>query len=146
MRQSPLTCRSTPRVPGSFGVFSIALLTISVSSGCGRISWGMDYERALRTASEQRTRVLVAFHSMANADCRAMDTEAFSDAAVQKHIREYVPVRLDPIINWQLARKFGVDTVPAFFVVRPDGEVMGSRVGKMTAEQFDYFLIRNRLN
>jgi len=127
-------------------VLSISLLAMTASSGCGRVNWGMNYERALRTAAEQRTRVLVAFHSMTNADCRAMDADAFSDAKVRKHIQQYVPVRLDPVINWQLAKRFGVETVPAFFVVRPDGEIMGSRVGKMTAEQFDYFLIRNRLN
>ncbi|MBP7936529.1 MAG: thioredoxin family protein [Phycisphaerae bacterium] len=123
-----------------------ALLVVAGLTGCSPIRWEVSYERALQVAAERRTRVLVAFHSVVNADCRAMDAEVFSDANVQKHVRQYVPVRLDPLIHRQLAKQFGVETVPAFLVVRPDGAVVGGRGGRMDAEQFGYFLIRSRFN
>ncbi|GEM_PF-724432 len=138
-RQAQDGLRATRAIP-------FVLLVVAGLTGCSPIRWEVSYEHALQLAAERRARVLVAFHSVANADCRAMDAEVFSDANVQKHVRQYVPVRLDPVIHRQLAKQFGVETVPAFLVVRPDGAVMGSRGGRMDAEQFGYFLIRNRFN
>lgn len=153
MRDSATTRRRWPLPPRRSRGRSRLLLSLPVFLpaiagliGCSQVRWETSYERALQQAAENRTRVLVMFHSLANADCRAMDAEVFADTKVQRQVRQYVPVRLDPFINRQLAKQFGVSTVPAFFVVRPDGEIMGSRVGKLGIDQFGYFLIRNRLN
>lgn len=136
--------------PTCFRLKRWATLTVvtgcGLMAGCGSVRWEMDYARGLREAVQHRRRALIQFHSGASADCRDMDFNVFTNAKVQETIKEFVPIRLDIWLNRDIARQYGVERVPAFIVVRPDGSVAGAHVGKLDEERFRVFLIRHRYN
>ena len=72
-----------------------------------------------------------------------MDRTVFTDGEVRKLMRQFVAVRLDPVLHKRLAATWEVQEVPSFVVIRPDGSVGGKHDGKMTAEEFRFFLINH---
>ncbi|MHC4441355.1 MAG: thioredoxin family protein [Planctomycetota bacterium] len=119
---------------------------ISLLAGCSTIQWEHDYKKGVRRAAQLRKRVLVQFHSNVNPDCIEMDRKVFTDPEVQKLMGEYVAVRLDYLLNKKLADDLDVQIVPTFLVLRHDGAIVGSHVGKMNETKFKYFLIKQRYN
>ncbi len=114
--------------------------------GCGSIRWETSYDQGMREAMQKRQRVLLQFASSMNADCREMDADVFPDPEVERLMRSFVPVRLDTVLDRELAKHLGVREVPAFYVIRTDGQVVGSHIGKLDAEKFRAFLIKYRFN
>ncbi len=119
---------------------------VAGAAGCGSIQWETSYDRAMRRGIEQRRRVLVQFASTVSTDCREMDLKVFTDSEVQRLTKNFVPVRLDTVLDKKLADHLGVSVVPSFYVIRPDGQVVGSHAGKMDAEKFRIFLIKYSYN
>jgi len=133
--------------PGRLGavlLLLLALLLPAPAGGCGAVFWEPGYEPARQKAAGQQRRMLVVFVSGLDEDCRRMDREVLADGDIRRLIGEYVPVRLDCGLNRRLAEQYGVDRLPAFYIVRPDGSVAGCRSGVMDIESFRAFLIRNR--
>ncbi len=126
------------------GRFSGGLLLLILAGGCGSVLWEPGYEPARQKAVREQRRLLVAFVSGFNEDCGRMDREVLADGDIRRLIGEYVPVRLDTALHPRLAEQYGVDRLPAFYIVRPDGSVAGCRSGVMDVETFRAFLIRNR--
>ncbi|HSW44969.1 MAG TPA: thioredoxin family protein [Phycisphaerae bacterium] len=114
--------------------------------GCGAVRWEYSYDKGMRQAMKQQRRALVEFVSTVSLDCHEMDTKVFTSTEVARLMQRYVAVRLDMAVHRDLARQFNVQTVPTFFVVRPDGQIMGSHVGKMDEEKFRAFLIKYAYN
>lgn len=124
----------------------LAILTLlGPMSGCSLlgVAWEHDYQVGLRRAAETRQRALVEFYSFWNQDCRAMDGEVFANNEVRELLRQFIPVRVDAGLNAKLMEEFGANTLPTFVVIRPDGEVVTTRAGRMDAAQFRVFLIGN---
>jgi hypothetical protein len=122
------------------------ILTIAVFpalAGCSPIKWEHNYQRGLELAQQQRKRALIHVHSNISQGSREMDSEAFSDPEVQQLMANFVAIRLDQLMDRQVVEQLGVQVVPTFFVVRPDMTIVGSHAGKMNAERFRVFLIRN---
>ena len=114
--------------------------------GCGPIQWETSYDKGMRQAMDQRRRVLVEFVSRVSPDCADMDMSVFSDADVQKLMQKFVAIRLDTVFDKELAKYFNVQATPSFFVIRPDGQIVGSHSGKLDAEKFRIFLIKSSYN
>ena len=53
---------------------------------------------------------------------------------------------VDTVFDKELAKYFNVQATPAFFVIRPDGQVVASHSGKLEAEKFRIFLIKSSYN
>jgi len=123
-----------------------ALATCDLIAGCGAVQWQYSYDKAKREAAQQRRRMLVEFASAASMDCHEMDAKVFTNAEVRQLMQRFVAVRLDSVFHRDLARQFNVQTTPTFFVIRPDGQVVGSLAGKMDAEKFRVFLIKYSYN
>ena len=123
----------------------LATLSVVLGSGCSPIHWERDYDAGLKRAARQRRRALVQFYSAVNTDCLEMDRKV-SDPDVQELMHNFIAIRLDSVLNKQLAKQFNVQTVPTFFVIRPDRQIAGSASGKMDAEKFRIFLIKHSYN
>jgi len=113
--------------------------------GCSGPRWRFDLDRALRDATEQNRLVLVEFWSLFSRPCAQMDSEVFSDPAVQEVMKDMICVRLDRVLHGKLAKQRQVTTTPTFLILRPDGSEIGSAVGPMTARQFRRFLLRAKV-
>jgi len=121
-------------------------LCLLLSTGCSIVPWKYDYDSAIKTAVEQRRRLLVVFTAGTSADAHEMDWKVFTDAKVVEMMREFVPLRQDLYLNRSRAEELGVQTVPAFVVIRPDGTIAGTQTGKLTPEALRLFLIKYRFN
>ena len=124
----------------------VILATCEMVVGCGPIQWETSYDKGMRRAMDQRRRVLVEFVSRMSPDCADMDMNVFSEADVQKLMQKFVAIRLDTVFDKELAKYFNVQATPAFFVIRPDGQVVASHSGKLEAEKFRIFLIKSSYN
>ncbi len=114
--------------------------------GCSGVPWESSYDSAMRTAATERKRVLLVFMSATDGDSIEMEREVFSDEAIQDLMGRYAPVRLDPFLHRDMARELNVQRLPAFFVVRADGQLVGGAQGKMDLDRFQVFLIRHMYN
>jgi len=127
-------------------VLAVVVAGGALVTGCAGIHWEPTYSGALRKAAEQRKRMLLAFLSPADIDCLEMERKVFSDEGIRKLMDKFIAVRLDPLLHRSLARQLNVETVPAFFVFRPDHVLVGSYQGKMDVEKFQVFLIKHMYN
>jgi thioredoxin-related protein len=123
-----------------------ALAACGFVTGCGSVQWQYSFDKAQREAAQQKRRMIVEFTSAASMDCQLMDAQVFTNAEVRQLMQRFVPVRLDSVFHRDLARQFGVQTTPSFFVLRPDGQIVGSYAGKLDAEKFRVFLIKYSYN
>ena len=126
----------------------VALLCLlgGLPGGCAWVHWEFDHQAGLRKAVKNRQRALILFTRGFDTGANQMDREVFSDPDVQHLMRYFVPIRVDAGLNPRLVEQFGVKGTPAFVVVRPDLTVAAVQEGKMTAEQFRHFLIKNSLH
>jgi len=124
----------------------LAILSVALGSGCSSIHWERSYEAGLERAARQRRRALVQFYSAVDPDCLEMDRKVFSDPDVQDLMHNFIAIRLDSVLNRQLATYFNVQTIPTFFIIRPDRQIAGSESGAMDAEKFRIFLIKYSYN
>lgn len=124
----------------------LAAMIVGCASGCSSIQWERSFEAGLKRAATQRRRALVQFYSAVDGDCMEMDRKVFSDSDVQDLMHNFVAIRLDSVLNRKLTEQFNVQTVPTFFVIRPDGQVAGSTSGVMDTEKFRIFLIKYSYN
>jgi len=124
----------------------LATLSVALGAGCSPIQWERSYDAGLKRAARQRRRALVQFYSAVNSDCLEMDRKVFSDPDVQELMHHFVAIRVDSVLNKKLTKQFNVQTVPTFFVIRPDRQIAASTSGKMDAEKFRIFLIKYTYN
>lgn len=77
--------------------------------------------------------------AMATADwcgpCQALKAGALTDARVVAFLSEHtVPVYIDVDANGGDANALGVRSIPALYLIGPDGEALGQTVGNASAE------------
>lgn len=134
------------RLPARTLAVAVLLALSGLVAGCGAVRWETSYDTGMRQAMEQRRRVLLQFVSTVSPACTDMDLHVFTDSEVRRLMKNFVPIRLDTVIDKDLTRHFNVPTTPAFYVIRPDGQVVGSQIGKLDAEKFRTFLIKYSYN
>lgn len=97
-------------------------------------------ETALRQAKAEKKVVVVFFSAKWCTWCQKMAITALVDQRVLALGGKMMWVKADIEDDPQLAGAFGVVGVPSMVMLNSDGEVVGSRVGYMTAEQLSTFL------
>jgi tetratricopeptide (TPR) repeat protein len=68
--------------------------------------------------------------------CKKMDSETFSDAAVIKALKDYVALKVDSDKQPSVAREYGVQVLPTFFVLMADGAPIHRQEGFIPAKDF----------
>ncbi len=63
-----------------------------------------------------------------------------SDSEIERAVNRFVPVRLDWMDEPELAARYGVNGVPAYRVIAPDGEMIARTSGYQPVQQFKHFL------
>lgn len=101
----------------------------SVVAGDG---WLESYTAAKDTVESDGGAILIHFHAWYCGPCKQMDANVFSDAAVQRALRDgLASIKVDTTHDPELAAKYGADTVPRDVVVFPDGTVETLNIGYM---------------
>jgi len=142
----PVKRRDWPMKKGVF--LTLVSWAALLGTGCadGMLSWERDYGKGMLRARQQGRRALVQFYTALDKECIDMDLEVFSDKDVKTALQDFVLIRLDGVVNKDLAQRFNVQTVPTFYMIRSDGRTVATHAGKMDAREFSFFLIKYRYN
>lgn len=109
-------------------VFCLLLLARTVSAG--QPGWISSYSEARSRADQLNMPLLIHFHAWYCGPCQRMNREVFSSSSVQSELQEgLVAVEVDVTQDQELARQYGVSTVPRDVVVFPDGTVETLKTG-----------------
>ena len=123
-------------------LFLISLWTASLAGvlRAGELPWETDYDQALATAAAERKPLLVDFSASWCGPCRLMENTTFADEKVRSDLEGYILVRVDLDQNATLAGKYGVQAIPACFLVNQFGERVANRVGYIAPAAFRSWL------
>lgn len=118
----------------------LVLLLVVLRPDSSPAGWGGDFEAALTRARETDRPLVVAFHGAHCPPCQLMDRTVLGKPDVVEALKDFVPVRLDPNANLDLARKYQIAATPTYLVLSPDGTPVHGIIGPQSVEEFVAFL------
>ena len=112
------------------------------SEGKIQLQWLKDYSEALKKAETEKKPLLIDITTDWCGWSKKMDRETFADTAVQKELRSFVLIRLNPEAsdkNQKIADSYTVDGFPTLVVANYQGEQIGCDSGyKSPKELLDF--------
>ena len=115
------------------------------SNGAGKsragaqIGWLRSYDEALRSAARAGKPIVLFVFTKWCGYCRKMDREVFQSAEVVEQSRHFVYLRLDAEDGGEgtkAARRYGVNSYPASFILDQQGAVLGRIPGFVVAPRW----------
>lgn len=111
------------------------------------VSWNTSYDRAVAEAEQTHKPIFVVFSSKNCGACNHMHAWVFSDKQVADFIeKDFVPLHVDVTQvtpdAMALARRYGVNAIPAMFVIAPDGTPVSQSVGLMSKDELTDWLTK----
>lgn len=119
------------------GLFLVVFMLLSVLSvSAESLSW-TPLEKALESAAASGKKVYYYFYTPTCPWCKTMAEETLSAEAVITRLNaDFVPVKINVFSARDLARSFGLETVPASIFLSPEGTVLLNRQGYLPPEKF----------
>ena len=100
------------------------------------IPWRASYAAALDEGRAAKKPVFVYFTADWCGPCQGLKHTTWADPSVEAALREYVPVKVDVDRDAQVAQKYRVTGIPAYFVLDPAGSVVGNWDGAQPPVEF----------
>jgi hypothetical protein len=116
------------------------LVALVGAAGCSGVQWHSRLEPALERAARLQQLTLVQFRTLADRDSVEADQRLFTNPEVVKALKDFQCVRLDAVFHKQLADAWGVNVVPTYLILRPDGTLVDRRSGPQDPDEFRAFL------
>ncbi|MFQ5491692.1 MAG: thioredoxin family protein [Phycisphaerae bacterium] len=104
--------------------------------------WPADFQQAQRNAVDAQKPLLIQFSSSGCPYCVRMDREVLTTEAVGALLADFELVRIDAWQEDALAGRYGIEGIPAFVVLGPQGQFVGKVEGYQPADRFTAFLRR----
>jgi len=123
--------RRVPPAPSSNGT--------GKASASGSIRWTRNYDEAIRYAGRSNKPIVLFVYTKWCGFCRKMDHEVFINGGVVQQSKDFVYLRLDAedgAGGTQVARRYGVSSYPATFILDRQGTVLGRIPGFVEASRF----------
>src|ERR1039457_1636683 len=128
-----------PYIAGVVGIMFVAA-TFSLlaqvpnpgSEGKVQLPWLKEYPEALKKAEAEKKPLLIDITTDWCGWSKKMERETFADPAVQKELRSFILIRLNPEAsdkNQKLADSYGADGYPTLIVANFRGEQIGETSG-----------------
>jgi len=110
--------------------------------------WLTDYKQALKIAKESNKSLFIDFTGFTCTNCRWMETKMFVKPEIDNLIGQYVKVRLytdrqkEPYISNKMLQmeKFNSIELPLYVILKPDGELVGTKAFTRDENEFITFL------
>ncbi len=103
------------------------------------VAWLHSLERGRELGRTRRAPVLVIAGAVWCGPCKVLDEE-LKQPVVQNELQRWVPVHLDVDDDPDAASQLAVSSIPALRVLSPDGRLIASHEGVMSAEQLSSWL------
>lgn len=123
----------------------------------GLTDW-VSFEEAFDVAKEDNKLLLLDIYEIGCKFCREMEATVYPSPAVKAIIEQsYVPVRIDgnsdtPLVwkgkkipSKQFAQEMGVSAYPYTVIMTPEGQVLDSKRGFLSALEFSQLLRQHRI-
>lgn len=108
----------------------------------GAIEWQKSFAAARSQAQKSKKRLLVDFYADWCGPCKMMDATTFKDARVVELSQKYVMARVNVDREPKLAARYGVETLPRFFVMDAKGKVLRELASYNEAKAFSLFMLQ----
>ena len=122
---------------------SLARLCIVISLICAtsaahaEVRWQTDLEAAKRTAAQTNKLVLVHFWASWCKPCMRLESTVFNQPGLGEALeKDFVLVKVNIDHRPTTARKYGVQSIPADAVIRPDGQLVEKSSSPRTASAY----------
>jgi len=103
----------------------------------GHSVWLTDYQQAVKTARDQQRLLLVHFYADWCGPCRKMQRETLSSKALAEQFRgRVVAVKINTDRNAQLAKRFGIRSLPSDVFVTPGGRILSRHTGYQPRKRY----------
>ena len=119
---------------------AIVMIWQSVSPAQSAVAWQSDLNAAIEQAAQADKPVLISFSSPACVYCRQMESEVFPQKEVLAEVDKFIPVKINTFEDARTGARFGVEGLPAYVVLAPNGKVLGMIDGFRPAPAFIRFL------
>ncbi len=113
------------------------VIAASATSVVAEDAWLESYTAAKDAVENDGGAILIHFHAWYCGPCKQMDANVFSDAEVQRALRNgLASIKVDTTHDPELAAKYGADTVPRDVAIFPDGTVETLNIGYMSKNSY----------
>jgi len=116
-------------------LIGVGLLAGSIANAAG-LPWAPNYQNALSQAAKEHKIVMVDFTASWCVNCHKLDRTTYVDPTVVKALGSVVPVHVDYDKERAIAKKFGVEPLPAIVFIDSKQHVIGRIVGYLDAKAF----------
>ena len=99
------------------------------------VAWRSDLPGALADAKAHNKRVFAYFTASWCGPCQHMKKTTWADESVERAMRKYVPVKIDIDAQQAVAKQYGINGIPAFFMLSDNGEIVRQASGMMSPEE-----------
>lgn len=131
------------RVIGNLVALVSALLLVNAAcrpAPAAAIPWRPSYPLAFEEAREQGRPLLLYFQAGWCGICRDVEARALTNPEVVVATAAAVPVKIDIDREPRVAERFGVDAIPAWIIVPPDGAAPSRLGGRVEARDLLEFI------
>jgi len=98
------------------GVFAAG----GVATGA-EITWERDLEVALEASAKSGKPIFMDIYADWCGPCKMMDSQTFTDSAVQARLDDFIPVKVDADRNTSVAARYGSGAIPTFVMLDAEG-------------------------
>jgi thioredoxin-like negative regulator of GroEL len=101
-----------------------------------------ELDAAIARAGRERKPVVVDFHATWCLPCKRMISETFAERSVKRLLEKCIVVTIDTDLHPDIARRFGVTSLPDIRIARPDGSIATQLVGFQSPAELTRALIQ----